>query len=214
MRDNDAMNMALKRAAWLFGDSFRALARDWRAGELRLLLVAVVVAVAALSSVSLFADRLRIGLQMQALQMLGGDLVIAADNPFDASLASSARSQGLRTVAIQSFPSMVQSMQAAQMPQLAGIKAVEDGYPLRGGVSIVQQQGAPAVSAGAIPAPGTVWIDPALALALGLELKGKLQLGERQFIRSRHEFYELGTSLTNECPRFGINAIGAARKSY
>ncbi len=208
MRDNDAMNLVMKRAAWLLSDSIRALARDWRAGELRLLLVAVVVAVAALSSVSLFADRLRNGLQVQALQMLGADLVIAADNPFDPALATAARAQSLKSVGIQSFPSMVQGTQAGQMPQLAGIKAVEAGYPLRGALSIIQQPGAAAVSASTIPASGTVWVDPALALALGVDLNGHVQLGERQFVVAAFIALEpdRGTSFMSLAPRLLMNA--------
>eukprot|EP01035_Chromulina_nebulosa_P012242 gene12242-16329_t len=54
---------------------------DFRAGELRLVLVAVVLAVAALTAVGFFADRLQGGLTRDAAQMLGGDLVLSSDKP-------------------------------------------------------------------------------------------------------------------------------------
>ena len=69
------MNLSFFRLAW------RTLWRDLRAGELRLLLVAVTLAVAALTSVGFFADRLQGGLQRDAAQLLGGDVVVASDAP-------------------------------------------------------------------------------------------------------------------------------------
>lgn len=62
---------------------WRTLWRDLRAGELRLLIVAVVLAVAALTAVGFFADRLKGGLQRDARQLLGGDAVVVSDNPTD-----------------------------------------------------------------------------------------------------------------------------------
>jgi putative ABC transport system permease protein len=208
MRDNGAMENTMKRTMWLLEDSFRALVRDWRAGELRLLLVAVVIAVAALSSVGLFADRLRIGLQTQALQMLGADLVVSADNPIDPALVASAKARGLKAVSILSFPSMVQSADQAQIPQLAGIKAVEAGYPLRGAVSIIEQEGAEPVLAKGVPEAGTVWIDSALGVALGVRLKSAVQLGERQFVVAAYIAIEpdRGTNFMSLAPRLMLNA--------
>ena len=68
------MNLAFARLAW------RTLLRDLRAGELRLLMVAVTLAVASLTAVGFFADRLQGGLQRDALQLLGGDFVVASEN--------------------------------------------------------------------------------------------------------------------------------------
>ena len=62
------MKLSFLRLGW------RTLLRDLRAGELRLLMVAVTLAVAALTSVGFFADRLQGGLQRDALQLLGGDV--------------------------------------------------------------------------------------------------------------------------------------------
>ena len=68
----------------------RSLWRDVRAGELRLLIVAVALAVAALAAVAFFADRLQSGLQRDARQLLGGDAVIASDNPAPADFVAKA----------------------------------------------------------------------------------------------------------------------------
>ena len=75
---------------WSLG--WRSLWRDWRAGELRLLLIAVTLAVAALTAVGFFADRLQGGLQRDARALLGGDAVIRADNPPSPAFAEQALS--------------------------------------------------------------------------------------------------------------------------
>src|SRR6266567_2882374 len=92
---------------WLLG--WRTLWRDLRAGELRLLIVAVTLAVAALTAVGFFADRLKGGLTRDARQLLGGDAVIASDNPTPKAFIDKARSLGLQTSATLGFPTMVRA---------------------------------------------------------------------------------------------------------
>lgn len=94
------MNLSFLRLGW------RTLARDLRAGELRLLIVAVTLAVAALTSVGFFADRLQGGLQRDALQLLGGDAVVASDNPTPAAFVEHAKALGLQSVTTLGFPTM------------------------------------------------------------------------------------------------------------
>src|SRR3954464_3311399 len=89
---------------WQLG--WRTLWRDLRAGELRLLIVAVTLAVAALTAVGFFADRLNAGLQRDARQLLGGDAVIASDNPTPQSFIDKARALGLQTSTTLGFPTM------------------------------------------------------------------------------------------------------------
>ncbi|HEY8048103.1 MAG TPA: ABC transporter permease, partial [Ramlibacter sp.] len=81
---------------WRLG--WRTLWRDLRAGELRLLIVAVTLAVAALTSVGFFADRLQGGLARDARQLLGGDAVVASDNPTPPSIVDKARELGLTAI--------------------------------------------------------------------------------------------------------------------
>ena len=91
---------SLWRLAW------RQLARDFRAGELRLLVVAVMLAVAALTAVGFFADRIDGGLARDARQLLGGDAIVSSDQPSPAAFADKARALGLATATTASFPSM------------------------------------------------------------------------------------------------------------
>jgi len=121
------MNLSFLRLGW------RTLARDLRAGELRLLIVAVTLAVAALTSVGFFADRLQGGLQRDALQLLGGDAVVASDNPTPASFIERAKAQGLQSVTTLGFPTMGRASDAqGGASKLVALKSVPPGYPLRG----------------------------------------------------------------------------------
>ena len=164
-----------KRAS-LFQLSLVFLRRDWRAGELRLLALALIVAVAALASVGFFVDRVRGALQSQAGQLLGGDLVIASGAEPAAELISRARGLGLQTARTVVFPSMATlNNPATSLAALASVKAVDQGYPLRGGLRIDERE-----SQG-IPEPGTVWVDPSLLTALQIQVGQIIQLGQSAF---------------------------------
>ncbi len=154
-------------AAWLL--ALRQLRRDFRAGELRLLLLAVALAVGALSAVGFFADRLQAGLQRDAGALLGGDAVIASDQPLPPEFAQTARQMGLTVVTTASFPSMARADEAqGGAARLAAVKAVSDGYPLRGKLKV----GA-AAPAGQELTPGTKSADAAAtADAKALDARG------------------------------------------
>jgi len=168
----------MMQSMWSLG--WRTLWRDVRSGELRLLVVAVTLAVAALTAVGFFADRLQAGLQRDARQLLGGDAVIASDRPAPAAFAEQARSLGLATVNIQTFPTMARTTQAqGGNSKLVALKSVEPGYPLRGTLRITDAPGVPERPARGIPAPGSVWVDAQLLDALGIGVGDSVLLGER-----------------------------------
>ncbi|MDI6021564.1 ABC transporter permease, partial [Burkholderia pseudomallei] len=98
----------------------RMTLRDWRAGELTLVALALVLAVAALTSVGFLADRLRQGLERDARRMLGADFVVRADHPVDPAFAHEARTLGLATATTAVFPSMVGAAKPADSADSAG----------------------------------------------------------------------------------------------
>jgi putative ABC transport system permease protein len=149
--------------------------RDWRAGELHLLAAAVVVAVAALASVGFFVDRMKSALNLQARQLLGGDLVIASDAAPDPQLLAQAQRLDLRTAQTVNFPSMAL---AGTQSVLASVKAVSAGYPLRGALRVAPSAVAADAPASGIPERGAVWVDAALLQALGVAVGDAIQLGE------------------------------------
>lgn len=161
------------RLAW------RQTLRDFRAGELRLLVVAVMLAVAALTAVGFFANRLNGGLERDAAQLLGGDAVVASDKPTPAALIDDARARGLRTSTTAVFPSMGRaSDEQGGASRLVAVKAVDAQYPLRGKLRVKTGPQAPEQSAESGPAPGTAWVDAAVLEALGLKVGDPLLLGD------------------------------------
>src|SRR5205814_546480 len=101
------------RTAW------RMLARDWRAGELGVLAAALVIAVASVTSVGFFAARVGHALERDAHQLLGADLVLAADHPWSTQIATGLRGAGVQTAEAMNFISM--ALRGEEM-QLAGVK--------------------------------------------------------------------------------------------
>nr|WP_248322313.1 FtsX-like permease family protein [Caballeronia sp. Sq4a] len=183
-------------------------ARDWRAGELTMLLLALVLAVAALSSVGFLADRMRQGLARDARQMIAADFVVRADHPVDSMFAQEARALGLETAGTTIFPSMVSSAGQTPLSRLAAIKGVTPGYPLRGALRIASGPDAPDAPAQGIPAPGTVWVDPALLDALKTKVGGAVKVGTRTFTVAAVITREMdrGFSFVNFSPRLMMRA--------
>ena len=154
--------------------------RDWRAGQLRLLVLAVSLAVAALTAVGFFADRLQGGLERDARQLLGGDVVISSDRPTPAAFVEQARRSGLTLVQLVSFPTMARALeQDGGQSKLVAFKAVEPGYPLRGKLRVASGPQQAEEVTREVPASGQVWVDPSLLDALGLEVGQSLLLGDK-----------------------------------
>src|SRR5512143_2644376 len=107
----------------------RMLRRNWSAGELRVLLLALLIAVASVTTVGFFADRVQAALDAQANELLGGDLAVISDHPLPPSFLDAAQRLHLETAHTRTFPSMVS---AGGGVNLAEIKAVSAGFPLRG----------------------------------------------------------------------------------
>jgi putative ABC transport system permease protein len=161
------------RLAW------HQLARDLRAGELRLLVVAVMLAVAALTAVGFFADRINNGLARDARQMLGGDAIVASDQPATAAFTERATQLGLRTARTTTFPSMGRAPDTqGGATRLVTVKAVSAGYPLRGRLRLADAPGGAETEVAGAPEPGTVWVDPSLPEALNLKMGDTLLLGD------------------------------------
>ncbi|RCS58300.1 ABC transporter permease [Parvibium lacunae] len=196
-----------------FNLALRMLWRDWRAGELTLLLSAVVVAMAALSSVGLLTDRLQRGLARDATQLVGADLVISGDRPLNPDWAIQAQAAHLRSLQSVGFPSMAQvpgpdtenaSGTSYPRSKLVSLFATEVGYPLRGQLKVADGSTERLIDPSKEPIQrGEVWVDAVLLRSLNLAVGQSLQLGEQQFL-IRHEIrYEgpRGAGFANFAPR-------------
>lgn len=181
------------------------LARDFRAGELRVLAAALLVAVAAATSVAFFADRLKQTFSREAHQLLGGDLLLISEKPWPREVPGELARRGLRSATSVSFISMVRAGEAGQ---LARVKAVEAGYPLRGTLRIASALNRADAPTKETPNPGVVWLDERLMSALGTTVGERVQLGELTLAIGAVLTLEpeRGAGFMNLAPRLLINA--------
>jgi putative ABC transport system permease protein len=191
--------------------SLNLLHRDWRAGEWRVLLLALVLAVGSLATVGLFADRVRLALQQEATSLIGADLRIVSARPLPPAYREMAEARGLQTVESRAFLSMVAHREETLLSE---IQAVGAGYPLRGRIeiddgavvgrvspsgrnptSIVPTHGdvglrdeaanptyePPQAGEGSIPLRGTVWVDGRLLRRLDVRIGDEVGIGAQRF---------------------------------
>lgn len=187
-----------------FLSGVRALLRDARSGELRLLVVALVVAVAAVSSVGFLTSRVVHGLERNSAQMLGGDLALQTSDPMPAAFIGAATRRGLSTASTVQFPSMLST---ADDSQLVSLKAVGSGYPLRGTLELADAPGAVGLPAHGVPQPGTIWVDAQVLALLGLHLGDTVQVGDAHMKVVRIIAFEpdRGARFVNFAPRVMMN---------
>jgi len=190
--------------------AWRQLARDFRAGELRLLVVAVMLAVAALTAVGFFADRINTGLARDARQMLGGDAIVASDQPTPPAFAAKAKELGLNTATTAGFPSMGRAPdEKGGASRLVAIKAVSETYPLRGQLRLNRGAGSAETRVARAPERGTAWVDPALLDALALKVGDPLLVGDAslRIVEVIVAEPDRGAGFMSFAPRVLINAL-------
>ena len=179
---------------------FRAFVRDWRAGELRLLLLALLIAVAAITSVDFLADRTGQVLERDAAQMLGGDLVLRSAQSLPEAFSAQAQEAGLAVGHMMQFPSMAMHGDAST---LVSLKAVDGAYPLRGAMHIAGSLEDPGQPVEGGPVPGTVWVDALLLSTLAASPGDSLEVSDLRLQVAgiiRHE-PDRGTQFVNLAPR-------------
>ncbi len=193
--------------------AWRQLTRDFRAGELRLLFVAVALAVAALTAVGFFADRLNAGLSRDATQLLGGDAIVASDQPTPPAIVDKARALGLVSATTVTFPSMARaSDKQGGASRLVSVKAVSDGYPLRGKLRLTAGPGTPEEAVAGAPAPGSAWVEAGVLDALALKVGDDLLLGDAT-LRIAHVIAiepDRGAGFISFSPRVMLNHVDLA----
>lgn len=151
----------------------RALRREFLAGDLLTVFAALVLGVAVMTAVGTLVNRVTLALTSSAAEMLGGDLGLGGREDVPQAFADEARTRGLASTRMVSFPSVLFHGDDSQM---ANIKAVSDGYPLRGELRVSRAPGGPDEVAGT-PAVGEAYADPRLMQALGLKVGDALEFG-------------------------------------
>ena len=101
----------------------RLLLRDWRSGEVLVLLAALAIAVGAMSAVTFFTDRVRQAVSQQAGESLAADLRVESSRPLPDGLAGRGERRGLATAAVVSFRSVVLARDQSALADVRGVSA-------------------------------------------------------------------------------------------
>ncbi len=184
--------------------SLRSLSRDWRSGELVLVFVALVIAVSSVTAVAMFTNRIQGVIEKQANALLAADLAIDSKDRIPKSFTNAALRHGLQTANIISFRSVAT---VDKRMQLVELKAVEDGYPLRGSLQVSQAVFGKAAVTKTIPASGEVWVETRILPALDIGLGDQVQIGKSSLTISRILVLEpdRGGELFTIAPRLMMN---------
>ncbi|MCG6576185.1 ABC transporter permease [Pseudomonas sp. AF32] len=170
----------------LFSLAVRQLLRDARAGELRVLFFALLVAVAASTAIGYFGARLNGAMMMRATEFLGADLLLEGSSPTRPEQIRSGTELGLEHARVVEFSSVVATDNGIQ---LSSVKAVDDAYPLRGELKSAPTPFAPEETGGR-PAPGEAWVEARLLTALDLKIGDSIDVGNATLRLSRILTYE------------------------
>ena len=190
--------MKTLRLAW------RQLRRDLASGDVRILLAALVLAVMAVSSVGFVTDRAERALALEANRLLGGDAVLRADAPITGALRAAASAPGLKQTETLNFPSMIR---AGESLRLGDLKALGEGFPLRGSFRLLDPSTGRELTADGVPEPGTVWLSRAGADALGARVGDAIGVGTSELRLAALVVQEPDAALDyfNTSPRVFLN---------
>lgn len=154
--------------------AWQQLRSQWQAGDLRVLVLALVLAVSSITAVNFFTHRIAAHLNNQGGMLLGGDAVIKADHAIPPQYSAEAKRHSLRSSSTLEFASMAIN---ADKNILAEIKAIDDNFPLIGDFGVQFLTEKTVQNMRTRPAKGEVWVEPRLANALNLKLDDQLELG-------------------------------------
>jgi putative ABC transport system permease protein len=181
-----------------------SLKRDWHSGELRLIGISILIAVACLTSVSFFTDRVRRATEQQATELLAADLVLISSAKIKNEYIDQAEKSKLIISFNESFRSVVVNDDKLK---LAEVKAVDSNYPIRGHLRTSDDLFGEGKNNDTIPAQGFVWIDSRLMQALHVQIGDAINLGAAKLIVAKVLTYEpdRGGDLFNIAPRLLMN---------
>ena len=154
------------------------LSREWRAGEYWVLIMALVVAVSALTAVSFFTSRIDRGMNQRANEVLAADIRLQSSQPLSNDYLQQAHALGIRSAQVETFNSVVV---LDDLSSLTTLYAVSTGYPLRGKLKISDGLTSSSYQTNSLPESGEVWVDPRLLSRLNASIGSELQIGKRKF---------------------------------
>src|SRR5690606_38160064 len=102
---------------------------DIRSGDILMLIVALIISVATVTSMSLFIDRLQLSFEQGSANLMAADRLIRSDDEMSKTWQIKAKELSLQVAEDTSFSTMIFAGEALQLSQLS---AVSDSYPLKG----------------------------------------------------------------------------------
>ena len=186
--------------------SLRFLLRDWRSGELWLLVLSLLMAVSISTAIAIFSERLQLAMGRQVAEVMGADLMIRSSQPLSESPQALLDEQPLQQARVLEFPTVVM---AGDEMQMVAAKAVPDNYPLRGHLRISDEPFAEDRIASETPAPGEAWLEPRLFSLLNITIGDTLQVGATELVVSRAITLETdrGGDFYSFSPRLMFNLV-------
>jgi putative ABC transport system permease protein len=169
--------------------AMRLMIRNWHSGEQRILVTALVIAVAASTAIGFFTDRLGRGMANQSADFLGADLTLVSPRPVDADWLNEARARGLRATETLEFASVVVG---GEELLLSSVKAVQDGFPLRGRLRTAPAPFATDAETQDLPRPGEAWVAQRLPTTLDLQMGDAVEVGAHTLNITRVITFEPG----------------------
>lgn len=159
--------------------SLRFLLRDWRSGELWLLVLSLLMAVSISTAIAIFSERLQLALGRQVAEVMGADMMIRSSSPLSEPAQELLNAQPLKQARVLEFPTVVL---AGDEMQMVAAKAVPANYPLRGHMRIADQPFGEDRIASDIPEPSEAWLEPRLFSLLGVAIGDSVQVGEADLV--------------------------------
>jgi putative ABC transport system permease protein len=211
--------------------SLLALLRDGKSGELRVLMLALLVAVSALTAVGFFTSRVSLAVDQQAGEVLAADLRLQSRSPIEREYFDLAAASQLRTAEVSTFPSVVLK---GDDSALTAIRAVSASYPLRGRVKVAEVPFGPAHETTQLPGPGEAWLEPRVFGQLNARIGDRIRVGQTELTITKvldyrpdqgSQFVDLAptllmrledvpaTKLTTEGSRIGYAALFAGERN-
>ncbi|WP_340680756.1 FtsX-like permease family protein [Paraglaciecola sp.] len=180
--------------------AWRLFKHETKRGELTIILLAIILAVASVLSLSLFSERLQSALTTKSAEFIAADRVLDARKPVNDEWITKAKEEGLATAQQVYTRSMVF---ANDLLMLAELRAAGIGYPLKGQLKIADVAFGEVRATTELPKQGEAWIESRLMQSLSLKLGDKIEVGEANFTV---------TQVLIEVPDAGFNVFGGDPK--
>ena len=201
--------MDLRYIKTLLLSSLRAFKRDIGDPHFMMIGTAIVIAVASVTAIDMFTDRVRSALARQSSALLAADLAIISNDEIPLRYRKQARALNLNMTETLAMRSVVVFGESLQLTEL---KAVAAGYPLRGKVLVASAPFADPAPTITIPESGTVWVEARLLPLIHASVGDRIRIGRTslEILKVLVLEPDRGGDLFNIAPRVLLNQTDIA----